>query len=195
MLYVMGYPHIFLHYNGEVGQAMETSGTLSKRFRNQMLRQYTNVFSNNPQIYFLMHNQMTRSLSNQLTHKIHPAMMSKCLELLQKADVREMMAASLRDSKGPEAKKLLDLFKPIIQTAGRNVPFSAARRAEDLGKLYAMCQTLGLPTSKFVLLFMIFLFVLGWNFFFFNDNNLIIFVLLLFVICFVDQIFLLSVRL
>jgi hypothetical protein len=139
-----GFPDLFF-----LGKGVDRKGSVSASTRAHWLHHHSMRFEKNPQLLFLMFNQLQRhEACRQVSASVssNPVHVKKLQELLARPDFVEVATAALEDRECQEGKALLRQIEKLIQMSGKAIPYSAMERKSAISQLYSLVQFYGLPS-------------------------------------------------
>ena len=138
------FPHVFF-----LGKGVPTSGSVRKSTLQAWLDHHSMRFEHEPQLLFLLFNQMQRHhvcRDVSATVKACPKHVQAFNSMVAEPDFLQRLQRALVEPDAPEARKLVSEIEKLVRMSGRDVPFSPAQRHAAVSQLYSMVQFYGLPS-------------------------------------------------
>ena len=137
-----------------VGQGLETckGGSVGNQLIRKLLLHHDRIYAQTPDFMFLLFNQLIRhTAARSLGIKVKNNLESfqTVTDLIIDPDFDQKLDRALKQPDGPDAKQLLNSFKPHLVSNGSNIPFSASQRSQCLAQLVAYVRFFG-PPSFFI---------------------------------------------
>jgi hypothetical protein len=143
ILYLQGYPHLF-----PLGEGMPFTGSIPKKYHRHLLLQRNGAFASDPTILFTMMNQLQRHANIRAVSCMAESSPEAVAEIGRLQTDVDFIAKTKYASENPnskEAKEVRLKLQNVIQTTGKNVPYSPSERAEATTTLLTMSQIFGPP--------------------------------------------------
>ena len=135
------FPDVFMFGRLTGTSDQKQSGSLNRKQRLHLLKQFTVRAATTPDLLFFLFNQQQRHehirgvnakvKTNKKSFKLYQ-------ELLKSKDFKKKLNVAIKKPNSKEAKEVFKKISPVLKVSGRRAPFGAFQKSDVITKIYAL---------------------------------------------------------